>query len=310
MIAFLNKLFFRGNNVTTIFDILKLQPFMMTLKNRTSLLNKIMYETDSSDEEKGQDVEKDNIFIHTSSPIVESVITTIDNNEDTNDNINTEETIVQPVEDLILPKQSDTLFWCLYILHHGYNDYEQISRNYGVKEMEEKKKIHDFLVKNKTKMKNTNHRVTNVMIQEILSDLITVQKQTNMNVLIAMLVYYNINLLIIDSSGKLMLEYWLNKDDIPNMNELQREHVNTHILYKDNNGKYSLQVEPISVSKIYELKERMFVCQSYEKPVLSESHYKVSDLKEIVKRLRLTDDVNKYKKNELYEMLQKNTVWK
>jgi len=38
-------------------------------------------------------------------------------------------------DEYIEPRQHDTLFWCLYIIHHGYDDYMQIDRNYGVKEI-------------------------------------------------------------------------------------------------------------------------------------------------------------------------------
>ena len=67
--------------------------------------------------------------------------------------------IPTPVE-YISPIHHDTLFWCIYIAIHGYNDYQQLSRNYSVKELEIKQKIGNYIQNNPSKMKNTNMKIT------------------------------------------------------------------------------------------------------------------------------------------------------
>jgi hypothetical protein len=207
-------------------------------------------------------------------------------------------------DEYIEPRQHDTLFWCLYIIHHGYNDYMQIDRNYGVKELEEKQKIFNFIKANPSKMKNTNYKMTNVALQEIQSEMMTVQKQTSMTSMIAMLVYYNINLLIIDASEKTMLEFWVNKEDIPSMNtKTTSDSAATYVLHKSKMGKYKLQMENIATHKIYEMKEKYVVLDSYLKPLKSMTNYKVEELEEIAKKLGVYNENKKYKKAELYQLV-------
>lgn len=207
-------------------------------------------------------------------------------------------------DDYIEPRQHDTLFWCLYIINHGYNDYMQIDRNYGVKELEEKQKIFNFIKANPAKMKNTNYKMTNVALQEIQSEMMTVQKQTSMQSMIAMLVYYHINLLIVDASEKTMLEFWVNKEDIPSMNtKTTSDSASTYVVYKSKMGKYKLQMENIASYKIFEMKEKYVVLDSYLKPLKSMTHYKVEELEEIARKLGIYNENKKYKKAELYQLV-------
>lgn len=212
--------------------------------------------------------------------------------------------VEKQTHEYIEPRQHDTLFWCLYIIHHGYNDYLQIDRNYGVKELEEKQKMFNFMKANASKMKNTNYKITNVALQEIQSEMMTIQKQTSMQSLIAMLVYYNINLLIVDASEKTMLEFWVNKEDIPNMNtKITDDSASTYVLYKSKMGKYKLQIENIATYKIYEMKEKYIILDSYLKPLKSMTNYKVEELEEIAKKLGVYNENKKYKKAELYQFV-------
>ena len=207
-------------------------------------------------------------------------------------------------DDYFEPRQHDTLFWCLYIINHGYNDYMQIDRNYGVKELEEKQKIFNFIKANPSKMRNTNYKITNIALQEIQSEMMTVQKQTSMQSMIAMLVYYNINLLMIDASEKTMLEFWVNKEDIPSMNtKTTCDSAPTYVLHKSKRGKYKLQMENIATYKIYEMKEKYVVLDTYLKPLKSITNYKVEELEEIAKKLGVYNENKKYKKAELYQLV-------
>lgn len=207
-------------------------------------------------------------------------------------------------DDYFEPRQHDTLFWCLYIINHGYNDYIQIGRNYGVKELEEKQKIFNYIKANPSKMKNTNYKITNIALQEIQSEMMTVQKQTSMQSMIAVFVYYHINLLIVDASEKTMLEFWVNKEDIPCMNtKTTSDSASTYVLYKSKTGKYKLQMENIATYKIFEMKDKYVVLDSYIKPLKSITHYKLEELEEIAKKLVIYNEYKKYKKAELYQLV-------
>lgn len=283
MTSKLNNIFFRNNEINAISDLSKLNNYMLTKTFKEKVIN-------------------DNLFHNKECGVLPLLSENVIN--DTDDLMNIE-------NDLIKPRQGDTLFWCLYIIAHGYNDYVQIRRNYGIKELEEKCKIFEFVKSCPSKIKNTNYKITNVATQTIISELMSVQKQTSMLVMISMIVYYNINILIIDPSKKCMLEFWCNKDMIPRMNEMStKEHADTFVIYKNEYGKYNLQLENISVSKIYEMRSKMISLEHYEKLFKSVSNYKVEELEEFARKLELLDSNKKYKKNELYELISEKCIWK
>jgi len=53
-------------------------------------------------------------------------------------------------------QQRDTLFWSLYILHHGYLEYMKIQINYGNAYLNEKKKVYDNLHNKRDLVKTCN----------------------------------------------------------------------------------------------------------------------------------------------------------
>jgi hypothetical protein len=203
-------------------------------------------------------------------------------------------------KDFVSPKQQDTLFWCVYIAVHGYDEYMQISRNYGVKELEIKKKIADDIIASPYKMKHTNYKITKIMVQEILSELMTSQKSTSMLCLYSMAVHYNIRILIVDSTQKLLLEF---------LPDTSNTDVKTFVLYKDSYGKYKLDLEELSTDKVNELKTKMICLENFTKPFKAISNYKLNELEEIAKKVGVYDETKKYKKNELYEEITHKCNW-
>ena len=210
------------------------------------------------------------------------------------------ETKPTPIVEFILPTHQDSLFWCIYIAIHGYNDYLQVSRNYGVKELEIKQKIGNYIQSNPSKMKKTNMKITKAAVQEILSELLTSVRETSFFSMIGMLVFYNINILIVDATGKKMLEFISDID-----NELP-----TYVLHKDKFGKYKLQSEPLSRQQIITTKTTIFCLESYLKPLKPISSYHVEDLYKIAKQIGIYNDNKKYKKTDLYQELIEALVWK
>jgi len=209
-------------------------------------------------------------------------------------------TISNENSEIVTPKQKDTLFWCVYIAINGYNDYLEIERNYGVKELEIKKQIADFIIVNSGKLKNTNVKITKVSIQEILSELLTLQKETSILCLLAMTVFYNINILLVDPTKKYYLEYISNKD-IENP---------SFILYKDTYGNYSLKQQSFGASELEEFKSDKVCLENHLKPLKPISTYKTDDLESLSKKIGLYDETKKYKKAELYNLISETIAWK
>lgn len=282
-----NLFFYHHNQFLKNFNINFLQQFMLSKNNKEELLNKM--DICEGKINRG-DISTEEIALQEQTEVILDEDHTLTQEEKMN---------------FIEPRHQDTLFWCVYIIAHGYKDYIEIDRNYGVKELEEKQKISEFIKTNINKVKNTNYKITNVAIQEMLSEFMTVQKNTSLLCLIAMTVYYNINILIIDSSDKTMLEFWANKDGVPQMDRLSEENAAmTYVLHKNENGKYKLRIENISTSRIYEMKEKYLVLESYLKPIRAMTNYKVEELEQMAKKLGVLDETKKYKKNELYELIQ------
>jgi hypothetical protein len=207
--------------------------------------------------------------------------------------------IETPFSGAYAPKQQDTLFWCIYIIANGYGEYINVDRNYGVKELEIKKIIADFLRDNGSKMKETNYKITKAAVQEIMSDFLTNQKETDFQCLLALCVYYKINVVIVHSNGKLMLEFTSNSD----------EETPYYVLKKDSYGKYSVDTDKKSRADIQEMKTRLFCLVNYMKPIKAASHYKTDDLESLAKKLGVLDTTKKYKKAELYQIVQNASNW-
>lgn len=276
MSMIINNLLYRFNIFSKPSDIVLLNKYMLTTENKDTIIN--------------------------NSNTNENVISSDEPKIEESEELSRESHIKK--EELYQPKQQDTLFWCLYIMNYGYNDYLQIAHNYGVKELEEKQNISKFMKENVVRIKNTNYKLTNVAIQEVLSELLTSQKETSLLCLIVMIVYYNINILIINENTKCMLEFWCNKDRIPSINNSNEEgDALTYVLYKTDNGKYKLQYENIGSFQINDLKEKYVVLESYNKYIKAISNYKVEELEDMAKKFGVFDETKKYKKAELYELV-------
>lgn len=214
-----------------------------------------------------------------------------------------EETLVEearPSIEFISPTHQDTLFWCLYIIMYGHNDYIQVSRNYGVKELEVKKHIGDLIRANPSMLKKANIKITKAAVQEIMSELLTSVRDTSYLTMMGMLAIYKMNIIMISASGKTMVEFISDKDT-------QQP---TYVLHKDNFGKYKLQVEPVSEEDIGVLKTTIFCLESYLKPLKTVSNYKVDELYAIARQVGVFDETKKYKKGDLYDELNNVLMWK
>lgn len=112
MSMIINNLLYRFNILSKPADIVLLDKYMLTNENKDEIINNsIISENENENEMKSIEQEKQ----------TEKEEVSQENN--------------RQKEELYQPKQQDTLFWCLYIMKYGYNDYLQIDHNYGVKEL-------------------------------------------------------------------------------------------------------------------------------------------------------------------------------
>jgi hypothetical protein len=190
------------------------------------------------------------------------------------------------------PKQKDTLFWCFYILKHGYSNYEmEINNQYFQVEKNEKYKYIDILRQNKDKLKI--HKIK--PLTELEEDL--AHNQTiSIKTFFALCVVEDINVMLVDR--RKIYELTFNK---ANVNVIHRNKTN------DN---YSIEIQ-INNDILNDYRNNYYIMPNFDSKLKSVSAYKSNELLDLCYKFNI--DVDNYKndkkkltKNELYELLLTN----
>ena len=191
----------------------------------------------------------------------------------------------------------DTLFWCLYILHHGYLEYMKIQINYGNAYLNEKKKVYDNLYNKRDLVKTCNMKITNVAFQEIMSDLMSYSnKNIHYALLYAFIAHYKYNIIILNKDKQSFFHF---------KNDMNGDA--THLI-EIRKGKYfNISKENMNDDEINTIYNTYVLLHKYDKPMKGVSSYKVDDLKTIAEKIQLNHD--KTKKDELYTEIYKNIAW-
>jgi hypothetical protein len=200
--------------------------------------------------------------------------------------------------DTIRPNKKDSLFWCLYIISYGYSDFMQVTRNHRVRQLEVQTEVIDLIQKNKNIMKNTNMKFTNVATQELTSDLLSITKDINYCIAMALCVLYKININLIDREKGVYIKFISNTDiELP-----------TYAIYKEDTHIYSVDIEPFTSDKMETMNE-LICLESYLTPLKTISNYKITELMETASQLGLVDSDKKYKKKEIYDLIYNKIRW-
>ena len=202
--------------------------------------------------------------------------------------------ITSSEKDMISPSQRDSLFWCIYIAIHEYKEYNVIRNNYNTREIEWKQELSKKITSNPSKIKNSNHKTTKANVSEILSDLMTNTYKTDILCLIAITVYYNINIIIMNDAKNLRFEFITNATD----------DAKTYLFNKNYKNYYSMQIDPLLEFEIADIRNTSYLIENNEKPIKSIGSYKVDKLEQYVKQFGLYKNTEKYKKTDLYNLLR------
>ena len=222
---------------------------------------------------------------------------------------------------------ADTLFWSIYIGNYGLAEFQRIRTNYAFAEIQEKQKIAAFLasVENYKKLKETKYRVSKGGVQEIQSECHTQASTTSFPVVIAMSVFYEKNIWIVDESRRVFLKF----DGKPAEAEAEGSPTKNPcmIIYKTNvrnRAKYTIDMCPTGVLDIAKkLQSEMICLDHYETPIKAPSNYKMEDLETMARILGIggsggsADGVvdgsessgKKWKKSELYDLVKQKCIW-
>ena len=205
--------------------------------------------------------------------------------------------------EIIFPKERDQLFWCYYILVHGYSAYEMMDTHRFIVEKNEKLKCVELIRANRKHLTSNKIRgidaIENMLVHDTIIDVKT---------FIALCIASNLNILFIHrrKSYQVLL-------DVDNM-----ESENIHVIHQYDTPRTRYGYETgVSASKMNE-----YLCRptqddttpyyvnavSVTNPLRAISSYKVGELRDMVIKLKLLDSETAWKKTkpQIYETIVQN----
>ena len=209
------------------------------------------------------------------------------NNEKKSDKINNTEN-TENIEDIIFPQERDSLFWCFYIMKHGYFSYEMLDNRNEI--VDRKIKIHyvEKIRQNKELIK-TYKFTTITHLENVLAN----EKCLDVKTFFSLCVYENLNVMYVKNKTY----YELLMNDSPTI----------FVIKLLKNNKYSL--ETTLQNKIEYIKQNFYKIDNISNPLKAFSAYKLDELISISNKLSLNtinDTTQKQmKKKELYDNIYK-----
>jgi hypothetical protein len=197
-------------------------------------------------------------------------------------------------ETIYKPKQKDSLFWCFYILKHGYSNYEmEINNQYFVVEKTEKFKYIDMFRKNKDLL-----RLHKIKPFTELEDDLANQHRISIKTFFALCILENINVLLVDNRKI----YELTCVDIDDMNPV-------HVVSR-NNKTFEHHIELDVTNEIVQnYRDTYYKMNGFDSTLKAIGSYKLDELVELCLRLNInldTIDKKKKTKKDIYELLVLN----
>lgn len=205
-----------------------------------------------------------------------------------------------PTEEYIQPTQKDSLFWCIFIAKHGYQEYLEIQNHYSSRQMDLQKKICNYVKDNTHLLKTVNIRITKAMVQEIISDLMTEIKKTSIYVLYAYAFYFQLNIVIMHPNEKCFLKVFTEDENFENT---------IILLQKNEQEQYTLLNDNLSLQEYIDLFNNKYCIENHIRPLKAISNYKVFDLDEIAEKLDLDFEDKPMRKQEKYDEITKLIKW-
>jgi hypothetical protein len=180
------------------------------------------------------------------------------------------------------PAQKDQLFWCFYILKYGFQQYEYPGNTSYVNEKQEKFtcieniRLHKQILKD-NKIKNKED------IEDDLANKSTITQKT----FIALCYIEKLNVLYIYNNKY----YEINSGSTNNF----------HVVHCINN-KYCYETDTTQ-EQINTYKSSLYKCDNIDKPLKAISYYKLNELVDICICLKVSGELHKKKKQDLYQLL-------
>ena len=200
------------------------------------------------------------------------------------------------LETIYKPTQKDSLFWCFYILKHGYSNYEmEISGQYFVIEKREKFKYIELLRKNKELLKI--HQIK--PFTELEDDLANKDK-ISVKTFFALCILESINVLLVDKR-KIFELTCIDIDKTHPVNVIHR-----------NSKNYEHHIElNINDDMLIKYRNTYYKVATLDTLIKSIGSYKLDELIELCKKLdidisTIKEGKKKMTKKDVYELLVLN----
>ena len=217
------------------------------------------------------------------------------NNQAINNQVKPNEKIVKEKDTIYRPKQKDSLFWCFYILKHGYSNYEmEINNQYFTVEKTEKFKYIDMLRKNKDILKI--HKIK--PFTELEDDLAN-KERISVKTFFALCILENINILLVDKR-KIFEITCIDIDDKHPVN----------IIHRDSKS-YQHHIELNATDDILQkYRETYYKMLGFDSTLKAIGSYKLEELVDLCNKLNIniepSVDKKKKTKKDIYELLVLN----
>ena len=185
------------------------------------------------------------------------------------------------------PTQKDSLFWCFYIIKNGFKSYEMEPANF-VKEKTEKIKYIDVLRKEKQKIKD--HKIK--PITEI-EDCLANKERIDLKTFISLCILEHLNVIIINK--KTFFELKMNESNI------------IYVVHQQELFRFNIELNALE-DVINNYRKNYFQIFQIDKPLLSISSYKSSELNDFCNKLLITQDSfdtlkQKRTKQNMYDLI-------
>ena len=195
--------------------------------------------------------------------------------------------------DFLLPKFSDTLFWCYYIMKNGLSAYEIIHGD-GYKDSFEQKIELVYKIRENKELLKQHKWKRNAIEDELVN-----HKQITISAFMCICAIQKFNVVYIDNRKIYTLIE--NVEDLSsNLNIVEKTERGFALFLGANEDKYKKYTESI---------EKYWKIDNFNKPLRGISSYKVKDLQDICKKLQL-DILNENKtrksKKILYQMIREH----
>jgi len=194
---------------------------------------------------------------------------------------------------IFVPPENDTLFWCFYIFKNGDSKYDFLYNKNDILARQIKIEYIEKIRKNKQTVKTYKFDSICNIESNLAND-----KSLNVKTFLTLCAIENMNILFVNN--KTYYELYMNDSK------------SVYIVYclnnkKNNNyiGRYGFEIN--STEAVDNIKKSLYKIENVDKPIKSISSYKVSDLIDICNKLAIeikNEETGKNKsKNELYESI-------